>query len=188
MAEYGESWEGITAYFNGEWMPQSQVKIDPRDKGFTSSDVVFDVCRTFNGKIFRLEYHIDRLYRSLKYSRLDPGLSREEMTDISVEAVNRNEPLRADTGDYYIRQFVTRGVGRWSHTAGPANVYVMLNPIDVGDFATIFRDGLHAVIARTRSYPVEALDSKIKHFSRMNFAQAEWEAADVDPDACPGAP
>ena len=178
MAEY-------TAYFNGEWVPESQVKIDPNDKGFTSGDVVFDVCRTFNGKTFRLKYHIDRLYRSLKYSRLDPGLSPEEMLEISEETVSRNEHLRAEAGDYYIRQFVTRGIGTWSHTAGPANVYLMPRPIDVGRFVGIFKDGLHAVIARTRSYPVESLDSKIKHYSRMNFALAEWEAADVDPEAWP---
>ena len=53
MAEY-------TAYFNGEWVPVSQAKIDIEDSGFTTGDVVFDVARTFNGKTFRLKYHIDR--------------------------------------------------------------------------------------------------------------------------------
>ena len=174
-----------TAYFNGQWMPVSEVKIDINDRGFTTGDVVFDVARTFNGKTFRLKYHIDRLYRSLKYARMSPDLSPEEMTDISEEVVSRNEGLRAEVGDYYIRQFVTRGIGAWAHTAGPPSVCVRVSPIDLGRFAPTFRDGLHAVVTRTRSYSSESLDSKIKHQSRMNFELAEFEAADVDPDAWP---
>lgn len=84
MADY-------TAYFNGEWVPFSEVKIDPMDRGFMVGDVVFDVERTFNGKTFRMRQHIERLYRSLKYVRIDPGLSVEEMIDISEEVVQRNE-------------------------------------------------------------------------------------------------
>ena len=178
MADY-------TAYHNGEWRPASQVTIDLNDRGFTTGDAVFDVARTYNGKIFRLQYHIDRLYRSLQYARMDIGLSKQEMTDISEEVVTRNEHLRAEVGDYYVRQFVTRGIGAWSHTAGPPNVHVVVRPIDVGRFARLFKDGLHVVVAKTRSYPPEALDSKIKHYSRMNFALAEMEAADVDPEAWP---
>ena len=45
--------------------------------------------------------------------------------------------------------------------------------------------GAHAVIPRTRSYSSESLDPKVKHYSRLNFALAELEAADVDPDAMP---
>jgi branched-chain amino acid aminotransferase len=56
------------------------------DRGFIVGDVIFDVARTFNGKSFRMEQHIDRLYRSLKYVRIDPGLSPREMYDISEEA------------------------------------------------------------------------------------------------------
>ena len=176
-------------YFKGEWVPISQAKLDIFDRGFVASDVVFDVGRTFNGKNFQPQYHLDRLYRSLKYARIDSGLSREEMSDITSEVVRRNEPHRAEVGDYYVSQFVTRGVGRGTApgapNAGPSTVCVNVRPIDSGNFAQIYSDGLHAVIARTRSYPPEALDSKIKHYARMNFNLAELEAADVDPDAWP---
>ena len=173
------------SYFNGEWVPLSQVRIDPDDRGFTTGDVVFDVERTFDGKTFRMSYHIARLYRSLQYARMDPGLSPEEMHAISEEVVARNEDARAEVGDYYVRQFVTRGKGRWAHSAGPPAVCVRVSPIDLGRYAPAYTDGLHAVIARTRSYSPESLDSKIKHQSRMNFELAEFEAADVDPEAWP---
>ena len=175
----------FTAYFNGEWVPYSEVKISPDDRGFSSGDVVFDVERTFNGKSFRMKQHIDRLFRSLQYTRIDPGLSPEEMLDISEEAIRRNEPLRADVGDFSVTQFVTRGPGRWSRSAGPPTVCVKVGPIDFGRYAQFYNDGASGVITRTRSYPVESLDSKVKHYSRMNFALADLEAGDVDPDAYP---
>ena len=178
MADY-------TVYFSGEWIPFSQVKIDPMDRGFMLGDVVFEVARTFNGKIFRLEEHIDRLYRSLKYTRISPGLSAEEMSEISERVVNINEHLRAEVGDYTIWQFVTRGPGRWTRSAGPPSVCVRISPIDFGRFTQYFDKGTHGVITRTRSYSNESLDSKIKHHSRMNFNLAELEATDVDPDAWP---
>ena len=178
MAEY-------TAYFKGEWMPFTQVKIDPMDRGFTVGDVVFDVARTFNGKSFRMEDHIQRLYRSLKFVRIDPGLSAKEMLDISEEVVQRNDHLRAEVGDFTITQFVTRGPGNSSRSAGPPAVCVKVAPIGFGRFADLFKDGAHGVITRTRSYPVESLDPKVKNYSRMNFNLADLEAADVDPEAWP---
>ena len=178
MADY-------TAYFNGEWVPNSEVKISPFDRGFTTGDVVFDVARTFNGKSFRMKEHIERLYRSLQYTRIDPGLSAEEMLDISEEAITRNEPLRAEVGEFNIRQFITRGPGGVANVAGPPTVCVMVTPFDTTRYASLFETGAHGVIARTRSYPAESLDSKIKHYSRMNFNLAELEATDVDPDAWP---
>ena len=57
------------AYFNGEWIPQKEAKIDPLDRGFFVGDAVFDIARTFNGKSFKMKEHVERLYRSLKYTR-----------------------------------------------------------------------------------------------------------------------
>ncbi|MCH8869475.1 MAG: aminotransferase class IV [Chloroflexi bacterium] len=178
MAEY-------TAYFNGEWMPFNEVKISPLDRGFEVGDVVFDVARTFDGKSFRMKEHVDRLYRSLKFVRIDPGLSFDEFMQISEEAIARNEPLRQDVGDFTVRQFVTRGEGGWTHQAGPPAVCVMVRPINFGRFSKYYTEGAHGVIPRTRSYSSESLDPKVKHYSRMNFNMAELEVSDIDPDAWP---
>jgi branched-chain amino acid aminotransferase len=178
MADY-------TAYFNGEWVPFSQVKIDPMDRGFMGGDVVFDVARTFNGKSFRMKEHVDRLYRSLKVVRIDPGLSPEEMTDISEEVITRNEDQRAEVGDFSIWQFVTRGPGARTRDAGPPTVCVKVVPVGFAQFAHLYDEGAHGVITRTRSYPAQSIDPKVKHWSRMNFAMADLEAADVDPEGWP---
>ncbi len=66
------------AYFNGQILPESQVLLPFRDRGFLFGDAVFDTARTFHHKPFRLKEHVDRLYRSLRYVRIDPGLSPAE--------------------------------------------------------------------------------------------------------------
>ena len=175
----------LTWYFNGKWVPGGDVKIDPTDRGFMVGDTVFEASRTFNGKGFRLKQHVDRLYRSLKYVRMDPGLSPEEMLEVHEEAIRRNEKHLAELGDLMLHPFITRGIGRWTHDAGPPNLCVRVAQVDFGRYAHLYGPGAHSVITRTGSYSPEALDPKVKHYSRMNFALAELEANDVDPGSWP---
>jgi len=81
------------AYFNGKIVPESQVLIPFRDRSFKYGDGVFDMTRTFDRRIFKLQEHLDRLYRSLKYVGIDPGLTLSELAQISEEVVARNLPL-----------------------------------------------------------------------------------------------
>ena len=173
----------FTAYFNGEWVPNSAVKIDPRDRGFRGGELAFDFVRTFNGKSFRMKEHVDRLYRSLKYMRIDPGLSAQEMIEISEETIRRNEHLREPAGDFGMTQFVTAGL-RVSPEDDPGpTVCVQLSPIDLASSADGYSIGRHGVIVRSRSYSPESLDPKVKHWNRINFSLANQEATDVDEDA-----
>ena len=98
------------AYFNGEFLPESKVCISFRDRGFNLGDAVFDAERTFGGEIFRLKAHIDRLYRSLEKASIDPGLTPQEMADITRETVARNLPLLGPGEDYWVMQRITRGL------------------------------------------------------------------------------
>ena len=61
------------AYFNGEWMPLREVRIDPLDSGFTVGDVVFDLARTFNGKSFRTKEHVDQTVALAEIRSHRPG-------------------------------------------------------------------------------------------------------------------
>ena len=80
------------------------------------ADVVFDAARTFGGKPFVLDRHINRFYRSLKYMRLDPGLTPDEMSDLCQEGVERNRSRLDEVGDLSIYPFVTRAPARESAT------------------------------------------------------------------------
>src|SRR6186713_1215599 len=112
------------AYFNGKILPESQVLISFRDRSFKYGDGVFDMTRTFGGRIFKLEEHIARLYASLKYVDIDPGLSPAEMIQLTKEVVERNMPLLGENDDMWVGQRVSRGVDNvdglfWQHS-GPS--------------------------------------------------------------------
>ena len=98
------------AYFNGKFVPETDVVIPYRDRSFNRGDGCFDMTRTFGGRIFRLAEHVERLYRSLRYLRIDIGLEPKEIIAISEEVVLRNEHLRAAAGDWWLAQRVSRGV------------------------------------------------------------------------------
>jgi branched-chain amino acid aminotransferase len=87
-----------TAYFNGKFVPETEVLIPYRDRSFNRGDGCFDMTRTFDGRIFRLAEHVERLYRSLRYLRIDIGLEPKEVVAISEEVVLRNEHLRVAAG------------------------------------------------------------------------------------------
>lgn len=174
------------AYLNGEWVSLSNVNIDvATDRGFYVGDSVFDVARTFNGESFRMKEHVDRLYRSLSHVRIDPGISSEEMQDVSEQAIQRNEHLRPEIGDYTVHQFVTRGHGRRAWQAVNPTVCVRVAPVDFANFAHLYEGGMHASVTNSRSYDPSSLDPKVKHYSRLNFNLAELEANDIDPGALP---
>ena len=66
-------------YLNGEIIEEQSARISPFDRGFLWGDGVYEVTPCFAGKLYRLDDHLDRLYRSLKYVRIDVGFSKEEM-------------------------------------------------------------------------------------------------------------
>jgi branched-chain amino acid aminotransferase len=177
-----------TAYFNGEFVPESKVLLNPNDRGFRLGDMVFDVERTFNGSIWRLQQHIDRLYRSLRYLSIDVGMSKEQMSEITDEVVRRNEPLREPGGDSWVRQFVTRGVmerGYRAMDAGSPTVCVMMTPIGFGSYAHLYDEGAKVLFPKARAYSSDSVDPKIKSYNRLNFVLAQLEVEHADPEAYP---
>jgi branched-subunit amino acid aminotransferase/4-amino-4-deoxychorismate lyase len=66
-------------YLNGDIMEESQARISPFDRGFLWGDGVYEITPCFNRRLYRLPDHLARLYRSLRYVRIDPGMKREEI-------------------------------------------------------------------------------------------------------------
>ncbi len=171
-------------WLNGEYVARDEAHIPMTDRGFRLGDVVFDTSRTFDGAVFKLRDHLDRLYRSLKYVRIEPDMSIDEMERLTLEVVERNEPLRRELNDdYMITQIVTGGDGRRGDSEPSVSIWI--DPLGAPRWAPAYDGGAHAVIPKTRAYPSESLDPKVKHYSRLNFVLAEMEATDVDPDALP---
>jgi branched-chain amino acid aminotransferase len=174
------------AWFNGKIMRESEVVIPFRDQGFTRGDAVFDMTRSFNGKAFRLAEHIARLYRSLKYLDIDPGLSPAEMAAISEDVLARNRHLLAPGEDYWLAQRISRGVSRvpgdnWDHY-GP-NVIVECIPLPLKERAKYFRDGIDVVTPSQRRTPPDALSPRAKMHQYLNLVLADREVKTQKPDA-----
>ena len=81
-----------------------------RDRGFKYGDAVFDTTRTFGHRVFKLREHVERLYRSLRYLRIDPGLTPAAMVEITEEVLRRNLSLLEPDDDYWVTQRVSRGL------------------------------------------------------------------------------
>ncbi|HTS30901.1 MAG TPA: aminotransferase class IV [Bryobacteraceae bacterium] len=173
------------AWFNGQFMPESQVLIPFRDRSFKYGDAAFDMTRTFNGRPFRLEEHIDRFYRSLRYLRLDPGMSRQEMIGVSEQLLVCNEPLRAAAGDWWLGQRVTRGVDPIGEEVpahlGP-NVIVECTPLPLQARARLFRDGIDVWTPAQRRVAPDMLSPRAKTHNYLNLIVAEQSVKAHDPE------
>lgn len=168
------------AYVNGRVVPENQATISIFDRGVLSGHGVFERTRTLHGELFRLDEHLARLYRSLRATRLEAGMSLEEMRAITLDLVARNRPLLEPDDDYTVGHYVTRG----RDGDGPT-VIIFCELIPFKAFARQYVDGGHVVATCTRALPAQVVDPKLKTTSRIHFWLAEQEAHLVDPEAYP---
>jgi branched-chain amino acid aminotransferase len=93
-------------YINGEYFAAEDAKISIFDHGFLYGDGVFESIRSYNGNVFRLKEHIERLYESAKYINLKIPESQDKMLELVCETVKRTQ-----LKDAYVRLVISRGVG-----------------------------------------------------------------------------
>ena len=154
-----------------------------RDRGFVQGDAVFDTTRTFGGKIFKLKEHLERFYDSLKYMRIDAGMSQQQMRTLTMQVLEANLPL-LDADDYYwVTQRVTRGV-RTDAGIKPT-VIIECTPLPFATRAKYYRDGLPVVTPSIRRTPPEAISPRAKVHNYINLILADQEAKAHDPAAWP---
>lgn len=171
------------AYVNGQIVPESEAVVSIRDRGFLQGDAVFDTTRTFGGKIFRLEEHLDRFMDSLKYMRIDPGLSKAELARLTMQVLEANLPLLNADDDYWVTQRVTRGV----RVGGEDRPTVVIEcvPLPFEARARYYRDGMPVVVPSVRRTPPESHSPRAKVHNYVNLVQAELEVRAQNPDAWP---
>jgi branched-chain amino acid aminotransferase len=174
------------AYHNGRFVPEREVLVPFRDRGFKYGDAVFDTTRTFGHRVFKLREHVERLYRSLRYLRIDPGLTPAAMVEITEEVLRRNLPLLEADDDYWVTQRVSRGLDAsgqaiWPQ-AGPT-VIVECVPLPLRERASLFRDGIRVLVPSVRRTPPDALSPRVKTHNYLNLIAANLEIAARDPEA-----
>jgi len=165
--------DDLVVYINGEFVPASQAKISVFDHGFLYGDGVFEGIRAYNGRVFKLKEHIDRLYDSAKAIDLKIPISKEEFMEIILETLRRNK-LR----DAYIRPIVTRGIGDLGldpRKCKEPTIIVIAQPWGklYGD---LYEKGLKAVTVTVRRNAIDSLPPNIKSLNYLNNILAKIEA------------
>ncbi|MEM7539758.1 MAG: aminotransferase class IV [Chloroflexota bacterium] len=174
-------------YLNGEFVPDHEAKISIFDAAVTLGDMVTESTRTFAHQPFKLDEHIARLYKSLKVTRIDPGMTPAEMKTLSMQVLETNLPNVAPEMDVWLVHNISRGhsVAGADPTKqrSQATIIIHTAPLILTDWAGFYSKGCHAVTPFSRAIPPEALDARIKNRSRMAYTLAEIEVKLVDPEA-----
>ena len=160
-------------YIDGAFYPESEAKISVFDHGLLYGDGVFEGIRFYNGRIFRLDGHLDRLWDSARAIWLTIPISREEMTAALLETVRQNE-LR----DGYIRLVVTRGVGNLGlnpENCRRSSVIIIAASIALYPEEQYLR-GLDLITCGTRRMAPAALSPQVKSLNYLNNILAKIEA------------
>ncbi len=160
-------------YINGEFVPTENAKISVFDRGLLYGDGVFEGIRSYNGSVFKLKEHLERLYASAKAIWLNIPLSFKEMEEAVIETVRVN-----NLKDSYIRLIVTRGqyglgIDPWECKEG--TVIIIADKIKVFP-EEFYQTGLNAVTVATRRSPTDVLDPRIKSLNYMSNILARVEA------------
>ena len=169
----------LFAYLNGRTLEEGQVRISPFDRGFLWGDGVYEITPCFKRRLYRLEDHLDRLYRSLRYVRIDPGMDRKEMERATLDLLDANFPRLEGEGIYRVGHWVTRGgdsPGMAARDAGPATVFIFFRPVRVDALLKNAREGVRLAIVPTRRVPPQCVETRAKITSKMNQILAELEA------------
>ena len=176
-------------FLNGRMIPASQAHLAISDAGFVQGATVTEMTRTFHKQLWRLGDHLDRLFRSLKYTRMDVGMTREQLASVSRELAEHNARLLHDKGELGLIHFVTPGeYPTYAGSSGQAarhhthalhpHLPVAVPPVGAEN------DGrTHLVTPSIRQVPPQCCDPKIKYRSRMHYYLAGHEARLVDPEA-----
>ncbi|VFQ47020.1 branched-chain-amino-acid transaminase [Desulfoluna butyratoxydans] len=160
-------------YIDGNWVGKEDAKISVFDHGLLYGDGVFEGIRIYNGTIFRLKEHVRRLYDSARATLLTIPMSEEEMAELLLEAVAKNEKT-----DGYIRLVITRGVGDLGinpATCPEASVIVIVDDISLYPEEHYTR-GIKVITASTRRNSPDAVDPRIKSLNYLNNIMAKLEA------------
>ena len=171
------------AYVNGEIVPESEAVISIRDRGFLQGDAVFDTTRTFGHRIFRLDEHLSRFMESLKYMRIEPGLTKDDFARLTMQVLNANLPLLDADDDYWVTQRVTRGVS--VDGVDKPSIVIECVPLPFEARARYYRDGIPVVVPSVRRTPPESNSPRAKVQNYVNLVQATLEVTSLGADNWP---
>ena len=176
-------------YLNGKLVPESEAGFSIYDEGMMYGTVVFEMCRTFNGKQFLLRKHLERLYRGIKQMAIPVTETIDQMEDLVNMVVDANKDAFLPTDEHRVMINVSRGIlPIYQKMLGQSGATVCISDFPVkytvAGIAHLFDDGIHAVTPLQRAIPSQFLENKIKNRSRIHYRVANQQVALLnDPNA-----
>ncbi len=169
----------LRIWFDGELVPAHEARVSVFDHGLLYGDGVFEGIRVYNGRIFKEQEHVDRIYESAKCILLNIPITQDEMKRAMRTALEANNVV-----DGYLRLLVTRGIGLLGisimHTACPS-VIVIAATIQLYP-QELYERGLDCITAGTlRNHP-SATSPRVKSLNYLNNIMAKAEAKNAGAD------
>jgi branched-chain amino acid aminotransferase len=168
-----------TIWLDGQWCDRSTAMISVYDHGLLYGDGVFEGIRVYGGKIFKLAEHLDRLYDSAHAIWLTIPMSKEEMAQVTEEAVRRSGIAEA-----YIRHVVSRGVGDLGldpRKCPRPSVIIIVDTIKLWP-EEVYETGLKVVTAGTPIPQRESLSPRVKSLNYLPHIMAKIEGVQAGAD------
>ena len=164
---------GLLVYLNGKLVPEEEAKISIFDHGLLYGDGVFEGLRGYNGKIFKLDEHLKRLYNSAKAIMLEIPLEFYDLKNAIIQTVRANK-----LKDSYIRVVVTRGVGDLGLDPRKCKIptfFIIASKIQLYS-ETLYEKGIDVITVPTRRNLPESINPAIKSLNYLNNILAKIEA------------
>jgi branched-chain amino acid aminotransferase len=160
-------------YLNDRFVDREDARISVFDHGFLYGDGVFEGIRAYQGRVFRLWEHVERLYRSARSIMLSIPLTPEELGEVILETCRQNQIAGG-----YIRVVVSRGPGDLG--IDPRNCREGATVIVIADKLTMYPqrmydEGMAVITTSTRRNSPAALDPNIKSLNYLNNILAKIE-------------
>jgi branched-chain amino acid aminotransferase len=163
----------VKIFLNGKFVDKEEAKISVFDHGLLYGDGVFEGIRSYEGLVFKLKEHIDRLFDSAKAIILNIPMTKEEVIEAVLETLKQN-----NLKDAYIRVVVTRGEGDLGldpRKCKKANIFIIADKITLYP-KEVYEKGLEIITVPTRRNITEAINPNIKSLNYLNNILAKIEA------------
>jgi branched-chain amino acid aminotransferase len=165
MAEY--------IYIDGKFYTKDNAKISVYDHGLLYGDGVFEGVRAYNGRVFRLDEHVDRMFDGARTIMLTPPVTKKEMKEIILGTLRKN-----NLKDAYIRPIITRGRGDLGLDPNkcPKPTVICIAETWGAMYGDLYEKGLTAITVSVRRNAPEALPTNVKSLNYLNNILAKIEA------------
>ena len=159
----------MITYVNGEFVKANKAKISINDLGFTNGDMIYDTFRTFNKKPFHVDLHIQRLFKTSKYTGIKIFLSKKKIKLIINKILRNNIKFIGPNDDLWCFMRFTRS----------GSVIIDMNRVKFENYSNYYLNGLRLHTSKIKRIPKECVDPRGKisaNYVNLSLAREEiWK-------------